>query len=97
LSSVLFTLDDDINPSINSIVKHLTKAKKKGKKWIKAATEKGEGKLREFAEEHRLLNEEGNIDLRKTERYIKRNLKGKAKKVRQKQVQLAGTLRRLRS
>jgi hypothetical protein len=93
---MLYSLDEEINPSINSIIKHATAQAKKGKKFIKKATRKGKGKLHDFAEEHRLLNKDGNIDLRKTKRFVKRNLKGKARKVREKEVQLAETLQGLR-
>ncbi len=93
---MLYSLDEEINPSINSIIKHATTRAKKGKKWIRKATKKGKGKLRDYAEEHKLLNKEGDIDLRRTKRFVRRNLKGKAKKVREKEVQLAETLRGLR-
>lgn len=95
MSNILYSLDDDINPSINSILKEARKRVKKGKKWIQKATVKGEGKLRDFAEEHRLLNKDGTINLSKTARYD-RNLKGQAKKLRKKEVALARTLRRVR-
>ena len=96
MSNMLYSLDEEINPSINSIIKHATAKARKGKRWIKKATKKGKGKLHDFAEEHKLLNKEGDIDLRKTKRFVKRNLKGKARKVREKEVQLAETLRRVR-
>jgi hypothetical protein len=64
-------------------------------RWIQGAIRR-EGSLRRFAERHRLLNKEGNIDLNKVRRYVKRELKGSARKLRERQVNLAQTLRRLR-
>lgn len=57
---------------------------------------KHRGSLRAFAEKHRAIGKGGNINLSKVERAAKR-LKGPARLHRERQINLARTLRRLRA
>ena len=68
----------------------------KKSKWIQKAIKKP-GSLTEFAKRHRLMNKDGTVDLDRTERYINKNLKGKEKTRRLRQVNLARTLRKMKN
>lgn len=64
-------------------------------RFIKGAI-KHPGSLRSFAEKHHALDKGGNINLAKAERAAMR-LKGGARLHRERQINLARTLRRLRA
>lgn len=65
--------------------------------FIQKATSEHKGKLRRFAEEHKAITEKGTIDYPKTQKAIDDLPNGSNKETRQKELNLAKTLRGLRN
>ena len=69
-----------------------------GRRWIQKAVDgkDREGNLKDWAASHRLLNQDGTIDLRRAHAYVERNYTGNARTLRLRQINLAHTLKGLR-
>ena len=65
--------------------------------FIQQATKQHKGKLRRFAESHDSLTKSGKIDYPKTQKAIDNLPSGKNKETRQKELNLARTLKGLRN